>query len=73
MSKPDLLLILLGLIVMLLVSIIQEKTQKSLRVCIDEKKQWLTWVLMIAATMAIIILGIYGPGIKAGEFVYMQF
>ena len=73
MSKLDLVLILLGLLTMLVVSIIQEKTKKSLRVSMDEKKHWLTWVLMIAAAMAVIILGIYGPGIKAGEFVYMQF
>ena len=58
---------------MIVVSIIQEKSQKSLRGMIDQKTKWLEWVLMVAATMAVIILGVYGPGIKPGEFVYMQF
>ncbi|MDO4206536.1 MAG: MBOAT family O-acyltransferase [Lachnospiraceae bacterium] len=73
MDGKDLVLIITGLIVMIVVSIIQEKSQKSLRGMIDQKTKWLEWVLMVAATMAVIILGVYGPGIKPGEFVYMQF
>ena len=69
----DLILILAGLLVMIIVSVLQEKKQKSLRTMIDQKTKWLEWVLMVAATMAVIIMGIYGPGIKPGEFVYMQF
>ena len=69
----DLILILIGLVVMVVVSIVQEKSQKSLRGMIDQKTKWLEWVLTIAATMAVIIMGVYGPGIKPGEFVYMQF
>ena len=73
LDGKDLVLVITGLIVMIVVSIIQEKSQKSLRGMIDQKTKWLEWVLMVAATMAVIILGVYGPGIKPGEFVYMQF
>ena len=69
----DLILILIGLVVMIIVAIVQEKSQKSLRDMIDQKTKWLEWVLTIAAAMTVIIMGVYGPGIKPGEFVYMQF
>ena len=73
LDGKDLILIIIGLILMIIVSIVQERSQRSLRGMIDQKTKWLEWVLMVAAAMTVIILGIYGPGIKPGEFVYMQF
>jgi len=69
----DLIVIILGVGVIFTVSLIQEKTKKSLRVSIDEKKPSLEWTLVVLATVTIILMGCYGSGITAGEFVYMNF
>ena len=73
LSMADVAVILMGLAVMIAVSVIQEKTGKSMRVWIDEKKHWIEWTLTIAAALAVIFMGMYGPDVRPGDFVYMQF
>ena len=38
-----------------------------------KKRQKQNTAVIVAMVLAVIILGVYGPGIKPGEFVYMQF
>ena len=51
----------------------QEITGKSVRSGLEKQNLWLQWVLMLGCFAAIIVFGMYGPGVASGEFVYMQF
>lgn len=62
-----------GLLIVLAVSLYQERSKKSVRVSLDQQTLWLQWVLTMGCLFAVIIFGMYGPGVAAGEFVYMQF
>ena len=67
-------ILLAGAGIILAVSLIQEKHDgESLRVMLDKRSFAWRWILIYAAIMAIIILGMYGPGYTQAEFVYAQF
>lgn len=71
LTKKDWLVLLLACLVLLVVSWIQEKD--SVRRVIEGQKTWIRWMIYIAAIFVILILGIYGPGFDANQFLYMQF
>lgn len=68
----DFIVILVGIVIMLLVSILQEKGY-SIREKISKQKLPIRWILYYAIIFAIIIFGIYGPGYAASDFIYGQF
>lgn len=53
--------------------LLREKTGGHLRDAINSKPLVLAWVLMLGCIMATVIFGMYGPGVSANDFVYMQF
>ena len=60
--------------IMLLVSIIQERaSDASIRVMLDKRSVVVRWGVIFVAIMAIILLGVYGPGYNQADFVYGQF
>ena len=61
------------LLIVFAVSLYQEITGKSVRSGLEKQNLWLQWVLMLGCFAAIIVFGMYGPGVASGEFVYMQF
>lgn len=65
--------ILFGLILVFAVSLYQECSKKSIRDTLMKKPLWIQWVLMLGCLLCVVILGMYGPGVAANEFVYMQF
>ena len=68
--------VLLGvcLLVIWIVSIIQEKhSDTNMREMLDKKPFILRFVVYYVLIMAVIIFGIYGSGYAASDFVYMQF
>ena len=71
LSKKDWLVLLLACLVLLVVSWMQEKD--SVRRVIEGQKLWIRWTIYIVAIFVILILGIYGPGFDANQFLYMQF
>lgn len=74
LGKKDYLVILTGMIIMFVVSVIQERNSTTtLREILDRKSIIIRWGLIFLCVMAIVIFGIYGPGYDAAEFVYMQF
>lgn len=68
----DFVVLIIGVVIMFIVSLLQEKGY-----CIREKisKQNLPfrWMLYYGIIFAILILGIYGPGYAASDFIYGQF
>ena len=74
LSKMDYLVVFLGALVILIVSLLQERqSQVSLRIRLDKTCFPLRWVLVFGCVVCIMIFGIYGPGYDVAEFVYMQF
>ena len=68
--------VLLGvcIVVLLIVSIIQERhSDTNIREMLDKKPFILRFTLFFICIMAVIIFGIYGSGYAAADFVYMQF
>ena len=54
-------------------SVIQERSQRTIREILDEKCLALRWAVLLAGIFAVVLMGVYGPGVQASEFVYMQF
>lgn len=70
----DYLLLLVSTLVLLTVSLIQEKhPDTTLRAMLDEKPFFVRYLLLLIGVAMIVIFGIYGPGYDAAAFVYMQF
>lgn len=73
LDKFDYIIIIIGALIIFTVSLIQEKSGKSLRETLDKKSIALQWPLYLLLLAIIIIFGVYGPGTSPAEFVYMQF
>lgn len=73
LESTDWFVILFGLLIVLAVSLYQEISKKHVREQLDKQTLWLQWALTLGCLFAIIIFGMYGPGVSSGEFVYMQF
>lgn len=71
LDKSNYVLLLVALIVLFIIDVLQEKG--SVRERIESKKIYIRWALYMAAFLAIILFGIYGPGYSQSQFVYMQF
>ena len=62
-----------GTVVIFTASVIQERSQRTIREILDEKCLALRWAVLLAGIFAVVLMGVYGPGVQASEFVYMQF
>ncbi len=66
-------IIALGTLVVLLSSVIQEKSDKTIREALWEKKLAIRWAFIFIGIIAIALFGYYGPNVDPADFVYMQF
>lgn len=74
LTKKDYLVLILGVVVMFVVSLIQERNpDDSLRRMLDRKPFILRYLLILVGIIVLLVFGIYGPGFNPAEFVYMQF
>ena len=73
LGKINLGILGIGALVILISSIIQEKTNKQIRTLVDKKPVLLECCIIVVGVIAVAILGIYGPGYDPADFVYMQF
>ncbi len=72
MDIHDYYVIAVGCVIMLVVSLLQEKGV-SLRERIAEKNIAVRWCIYFAAIFAVIIFGAYGAGYNPVDFIYAQF
>lgn len=63
----------LGVTVIFTASLIQERRRQSIRALLDEARLPLRWGVLLAGVFSVVLLGMYGPGLNAADFVYMQF
>lgn len=73
LEMRDYILIAIGVVFIWCVSMYQEKKKCVIREQIAASNTALRWTIMIVGTLAVLLLGMYGPGTNASEFVYMQF
>lgn len=74
LGEKDFAAIFLGMIVIWVFSILQEKRNiETPGELIGRKGPAVQWILLFLAVILIITLGRYGPGYDPAEFVYMQF
>ncbi|MBQ2901703.1 MAG: MBOAT family protein [Agathobacter sp.] len=71
LDKKDALVLASSCIVLLIVSILQEKT--SVRKLVEKQNVIVRWTIYVVAICCILIFGIYGPGFDESQFLYMQF
>lgn len=71
-NTSDFVVLAVGVIIMFLVSLLQEKGY-NLREKISKQNIFFRWTLYYVAIFSIIILGIYGKGYSASSFIYGQF
>lgn len=72
-DKFDYLIIFLGCAVIFTVSVIQERSGKSIRELLSEKKLPVQWLVYLSLIVVTAIFGQYGPGTQPSDFIYMQF
>ena len=70
-SSKEITLTFFGLLVLLLVSALQESG--SVREKINRQNIWFRWGIWLILLFAVIIFGKYGPGYRAEEFIYRGF
>ena len=73
LTRYDWCVLLFGTVVIFTASVIQERSQRTIREILDEKRLALRWVVLLGGIFAVVLMGVYGPGVQASEFVYMQF
>lgn len=73
MDSFDLIIILVATVVIFVVSLIQEKSGKSIRGILSEKKLPVQWIFYLLLIISVAVFGHYGPGVSPADFVYMQF
>lgn len=73
LTQVDWNILILGYGLLFAVSLYQERSACSLRDTLDKQSVWFQWAATLGCIVAVFLFGMYGPGVAAGEFVYMQF
>ena len=63
----------LGSIIILFVSLYQEKSKKQIRTVLDKKNFWIRYCAILFLLSAVLVFGLYDPGNATATFVYAQF
>lgn len=71
LDAPDLLVLVVGILILLLVSILQERG--SVRNMLAEQNLAFRWGVYYLLFFAVVIFGLYGPGYIANQFIYQNF
>ena len=74
LGKADFLILAIGMLIMFVISIMEEKNQIDTPGELLERRSFAVRFAVIAITVLMIAFwGIYGPGYDPADFVYMQF
>ena len=74
LAAADYIVLLVGMAVLFVVSVIQERhPADSLRVMLERRNIVLRHALLLGCIMCVLIFGVYGYGYDPADFVYMQF
>ena len=70
--RQDGVILAAGLLMVLFVSVMEEKNVKVLE-AIDRQRLPVRWSVYYILLFSVLLFGIYGSGYDAGQFLYMQF
>ena len=74
LTKEDYAVLLLCAVLLVLVGILRERNpEESLRVRLDRYLFITRWAVILLGVLAVVVLGVYGPGYSTAEFAYMMF
>ena len=74
LSTADYLIVLAGAVFIFIISVIQERNDKTtIREMFDKKPFIVRWLAIFVCIMLLVVFGIYGSGYNSSDFVYMQF
>lgn len=73
LTKYDYLALLFAVAVVFIISVMQERSGKNLREALNRKPFIIQCIVLLAGIGSVVLMGVYGPGLDASEFVYMQF
>jgi len=73
LSETEFGIALVALVVLLAVDLIRYRKSMQLYEYLNTQSLWFRWGVYILLTVAVFLLGIYGPGYDAAEFIYFQF
>ena len=68
----NILVIIFMVVVMLVVGILQERGVR-IRETLAKQNLYFRWLIYLGAIVLLLVVGIYGPGYSATEFIYQQF
>lgn len=71
-SRREFTVVVLALVVVLIVSLLQEKGY-HIREKLDEQNIVFRWGVYLCGILAIVLFGVYGPGYDAAQFLYQGF
>lgn len=71
LELKDVLIVIISTVILFTASVIQQKVK--VRILIAQQKIYLRWTFYLLALLYVIILGQYGPGYSAAEFIYQGF
>ena len=72
LKEPEFYLTLICIGVLFVVSLLKYKGM-HIRETLAKQGLWFRWLIYILAILAILNLGVYGPGFDASQFIYFQF
>ena len=72
LGKADLLVAVAAILVLIAADLLQEK-YGSLRHYVTERSLPVRWAVYLVGVLAVLVLGIYGPGYAESQFIYFQF
>lgn len=70
MTRYDWAVLLFGTIVIFTASVIQERSQRTIREILDEKCLALRWAVLLGGIFAVVLMGVYGPACRHRIRVY---
>lgn len=73
LTKYDWFVLALGTATVFTASVLQERQPRAIRESLDAACLPLRWTVLLAGIFAVVLFGMYGPGLNAASFVYMQF
>ena len=73
MARPEINILLLGLVLLFLVDLIRYFRKERLDEFLSAQNLWFRWGVLLFLIAAIAIFGIYGPEYDAKQFIYFQF
>lgn len=73
LDSADMLVLFLALLVLLAVSLLQEREPRSIRSIIAAQPLPLRWSVYLLGLFTVLIFGVYGPGYSSAQFIYMDF